>query len=244
MFILKFRNCRVFVTPLIAVIETAIIFYFLHAVPSIDSLGMNFIDCMIISSLILIGMPGSLFMHEYAHSLAARWIKLPVKEIHVSFIGAFTSVDNEPSTPKGTFVISIAGPLMNIFIGIILYAGHLAFRGSDIISTVCFGLSVFNGMIAAYNLLPVMPLDGGFIVRSVCWSASNNFVRANQLSFNIGTGFTLFCFLTGIINILIFSPVMGIIFFIAGLSLGQNAKSAYQRTVASRLFGTLIPKSR
>jgi Zn-dependent protease len=242
MFILKFNNCRVFVTPLVAAMEMVIIFHSLHAIPSIYNLGLNFIEYGVISSLILMGTLGSFFMHEYGHSLAARWMRLPVREINLSLLGAFTSVA-EPPSPKAAFIISTAGPLVNILIGIILYAAHLAFKGSDIISTVCSCLSVFNVTFAAFNLLPVLPLDGGFIVRSAFWSATSDLTWANEMSFNIATGFILICFLAGIISVFMPHPVVSVIFFIVGLSLWQSERSVHRQMLAASFWNMMNPEN-
>ncbi len=242
MFILKIKNCRVFVNPLVAVVEMVIIFCLLHAIPSVADLRLHFVDYLIISFLVFAGSIGSLFMHEYAHVLAALLMRLPIKGITISVFGAYTSVDGQPSTPKEAFVISIAGPLMNIFMGAIFYAGHIAFQQLDIAGTVCFCLAVFNGIFSAYNLLPVMPLDGGFIVRSAFWTASRDWGWSTRISFNIGTGVILICIVTGIVNIFIHNPVMGVFFLIVGIGLWQSERLAYQQMSAARFLSMLNPK--
>ena len=243
MFIMRYGNFRVCINPLVAVIEMIIIIYIASVLPSLDGHGFNVIGYAIISSLIFLGSLGSLFLHEYAHLLAARFMRLPMKGITLSLFGAYTSFDGEPSTAKSSFVISAAGPLMNILIGIILYAAHLVLKESAVVSTIFFCLSVFNGILSAYNLLPVMPLDGGCMVRSVFWSTGSNFIKSNQISFKIGNAFIFICFLTGIASILAFHPVISVVCFVLGLSLGQGAKLAYQQMVTAQLFSMLCPKN-
>ncbi len=236
---MKFGKCEVCVNPLFAIIEMIMIFCLLHAIPSVADLGLHFVDYLIISFLVFVGSLGSLFMHEYAHVLAALSMRLPVKGITISVFGAYTSVDGQPSTPKEAFIVSIAGPLMNILMGVIFYSGHIAFQKLDIAGTVCFCLAVFNGIVSAYNLLPVMPLDGGFIVRSAFWTATRDWGWSTRISFNIGTGFILICIVTGIVNIFIHNPVMGVLFLIAGLCLWQSERLAYQQMLAARFLSML-----
>ncbi len=247
MLIVKCRKCRICVNPLVAIVEMIIIIYLvivIQSIVSIGSIGFSYIDYLIISFLILMGSLGSLFMHEYAHLLAARWMHLPVKELTISLAGASTSFDGEPSTAKSSFMISAAGPLMNILTGIILYAAYLVLKESAVVSTIFFCLSVWNGILSAYNLLPVMPLDGGCMVRSILWSKGNNFIRSNQISFNIGNAFIFICFLAGIVSIFAFHPVMSVVCFVLGVSLWQSAKLAYQQMVTAQLFSMLCPKNR
>jgi Zn-dependent protease len=235
MFILKFRNCRVYLNPLFAIIEMIIIFSLLHIIPSLADLGLHFVDCLIISFLVFAGFLGSLFMHEYAHVLAAIPMRLPTKGITISVLGAYTSVDGQSSTPKEAFV-ALAGPFMNIVLGAVFYAGHIAFRQWDIAVAACFCLAVFNGIFGAYNLLPVMPLDGGFVVRSAFWTASRDWWWSTRISFSIGTGFILIGIVTGIVNIFMHNPVTGVLFLFVGLSLWQHERLAYQQISAARFL--------
>jgi Zn-dependent protease len=241
MYILKFGNCRVCVTPLAAMVEMIAIFYAIQAFAPVKGLALSVVDYLIMSALIFIGSLVSLFMHEYAHMLAAQRMGLPVQGIIISLFGAYTAVDSEMPTIKGAFMIPAAGPLINIVMGIIFYAGHLVFIESNIVGTVCFCLSVFNGIFGAYNLIPVMPLDGGILVRSAFWSASSNFSWANQMSFNIGAKFIAICVLAGIVTICMSLPGISIVFFLVGVSLGQSAKSAYHLTIVSQFSRALFP---
>jgi Zn-dependent protease len=240
--ILKLRNCTVSISPLCAIIAMMIIFYCVQTMTTIDSYRLHSFDHIIISFLILTGSMVCLLMHEYAHVLAARRMRLPVKEITVSLFGAYMSLDCEPLQPKEALVISIAGPVANIFAGIILYAGHLAFLQSDIVSTVFFCLSVFNGILGAYNLMPVMPLDGGLIVRSALWLVSGNWTWSMRKALLIGNGFAVLCIIAGIMLIFMQHSFMSAVLFILGLSLWQSEKLAYQRMLAAKLLNIVNPK--
>ncbi len=238
MFILKFKNCRVCVNPLFAVIEMIIIFCLLHVIPSLANRGLHFVDCLIISSLVFVGFLVSLFMHEYAHVLAARTMRLPTKGITLSVFGAYTSFDSQTFTTKEA-VVALAGPIMNIFLGAIFYAGHIAFRQLNIAGTLCYCLAVLNGIFSVYNLLPVMPLDGGFVVRAAFSTASRDWWWSTRISFNIGTGFILIGIVAGIVNIFMNNPVTGIFFIIVCISLWKHERLAYQQMSAARFLSML-----
>ena len=242
MAILQLGKCRVCISPLFAIVEIVIISCCIQAIAAIHDLGLHSIDHMVISFLILVGSMGCLFMHEYAHVLAAQRMGLTVREIIVSLFGAYTSLDGEPLQPKEALVVSIAGPVSNILAGIILYAGHLAFLKSDIISTVFFCLSIFNGVLSAYNLMPVMPLDGGMIVRSTLWLLSGNWTWSTRRALLIGNGFAVVCIIAGIILIFMHTAIMSAVSFLLGLSLWQNDKLVYQQMLTANILNIVNPK--
>jgi Zn-dependent protease len=238
MFVLKLRNCRVCVNPVCAAVEVVIIFCLLQVLPSVAGRGLHVVDSLIISFLVFAGFLVSLFMHEYAHVLAARAMRLPANGITISVFGAYTSVDGKACTPK-VALVALAGPFMNIVLGAFFYAGHIVFRQMDIAGTACFCLAVLNGIFSVYNLLPVMPLDGGFVVRAACCTASRDWWWSTRLSFNIGTGFLLIGIAAGIINILFNNLVTGIFFLILGISLLNHERLAYRQMSAERFLSML-----
>jgi len=244
MFSLKTRNCEICVNPLVSLIELAAIFCLVKAVPFFNGPGMDNIDSVLVSILILAGSLASLSLHEYAHFWAARCIGMPVRGITISLLGAYTSFEREPSTPREAFVVSIAGPLINILTGFFFYACYAAFQHTSAVAGAAFlSIAVFNGIFSAYNLLPVMPLDGALVVRAAFWRASSNHGWSTRVSFNIGNGVILISIIAGIVNIVTFKLVMSAVFFILGLSLWQTEKVAYQQMMAAKFFNILRTKS-
>jgi Zn-dependent protease len=243
MVVLKYRNFRLCVSPLIAIIELIIIFCAVKFLLQPDSPKFNAVDCVLVSCLILSGSLGSLFLHEYAHMLAARLMSLPMKGMTVSFFGAYSVFGDFPLTARTSFAIAVAGPLMNLFLASILYAVHLSIREPAVLGPVTFCLSVFNGILGVYNLIPVIPLDGGYIVRSVFWGKENDLLRSNRIAFHIGNIFISGCFLAGIAGVIRLDPFMGAICIILGMSLLRNAKQAYQQMISTRIFNTLSLKN-
>ena len=239
---LQFRNCKVCINPFCSIIAVMIIFSCVKVMTPIDGYRLHAFDYLIISFLILVGSMGCLFLHEYAHVLASRRIGLSVKEITVSLFGAYTSLHGSPLQPREALVVSIAGPVANVFIGIIFYAGYLVFLQSDIVGTIFFYLSVFNGVLSAYNLMPVMPLDGGLIVRSTLWLVSGNWTWATRRALLIGNGYAVLCIIAGIMLVTMQHSLIGAVLCVLGLSLLQSEKLAYQRMLAAKILNIVNPK--
>ncbi|HMK48476.1 MAG TPA: site-2 protease family protein [Thermodesulfovibrionales bacterium] len=238
------KNCEFCVSPFFSVLELAAIFLLLQNARFVDRPELNGAQCLAASFLVLGGTLGSLFMHEYAHFSAARWLKLPVRGITISMFGAYTYFESEPATPREAFVVSIAGPTANILAGAFFYIAHFfLMRHSVIAGSALLCVALFNGVFSAYNLLPVMPLDGALILRSVFWGASSNQGWSTRVSFAIGTGIVLISIGAGVVNMFIFKPLLSATLIVLGISLWQTERQAYQQMMSARFFSMVKPGS-
>lgn len=112
-------------------------------------------------------------LHELGHSLTARRYGVRVPRILLLPIGGMAEFDRIPRKPSAEFLITIAGPAVNFVIAAILLpivASHL-WRGSYMaefsLPMVCWQLFCANLIMGFFNLLPVYPMDGGRILRSI-----------------------------------------------------------------------------
>ncbi|HEY0030209.1 MAG TPA: site-2 protease family protein [Bacteroidia bacterium] len=118
------------------------------------------LDWEIISILILTVV---LLIHELGHYLAMRQFKYTDLGIFfVPLVGAFASGSKENASQKQQVIVLLAGPLPGIVIGLVLYYFGLKYDNA-IVLKACNIFIVLN----LFNLLPVMPLDGGRLVKSM-----------------------------------------------------------------------------
>jgi Zn-dependent protease len=115
---------------------------------------------------------GCVVVHELAHCLVGRPRGLVVHEIELLPIGGVSKLENLPRDPRDEFAMAIAGPASSA--GIAVLAGALAVALAvpllpvDLMSGPLLArLFWFNLIIAAFNLLPAFPLDGGRVFRSL-----------------------------------------------------------------------------
>jgi len=113
---------------------------------------------------------GSVLGHELSHSLLAQRRGLPVRRIRLFIFGGVSEIEREASNPRDEFVIAMAGPLSSGLFGAALWLVTLAIPGSLVIA-VRLGrvLAIVNLLLAAFNLLPGFPLDGGRVLRALLW---------------------------------------------------------------------------
>lgn len=130
--------------------------------------------------LIILGFNGGIiisffmvFLHEFAHYVAARRLGFSGFDAEVLPIGAVLKVkDLDEATPKEDFLISISGPMLNLILAIIFY-----FMKSKVLFNTNITLCLFN-------FIPVMPLDGSRMLKDILLKKFN-FKKANLLTLYI-----------------------------------------------------------
>jgi Zn-dependent protease/CBS domain-containing protein len=115
----------------------------------------------------------SILVHELAHALAAQRFRIPVHEINLGFFAAGTHIEGERKTPFEEFAISVVGPLASLAVGGLALFGTSGL-GDGVLDVALFELAVANLIVGITNLLPGLPLDGGWVLRAVVWKLTGN----------------------------------------------------------------------
>jgi Zn-dependent protease len=124
----------------------------------------------------------SVVFHELAHSVVAQGYKIRVLSITLFIFGGLARISREPTKAIQEFNIAVAGPLSSGFLSVFFYSLTFLVPGNQMIATSATFLGQTNLMLAAFNLLPGFPLDGGRIFRAMVWGATKDFVRATQVA--------------------------------------------------------------
>ena len=176
----------------------------------------------IVSSLFL---TLSIFIHEYGHALAARWLKLPLERIHLYLFGGMAELKQRPVSPGQELFIALAGPFASLLFSLLaLVSAKFLFSGITEAYLVLQFVFYMNLLLFAFNLLPIFPLDGGRTLRAVLWSTSSCFYKASLQTFYISIAIILFIMLAALV--LLFSEGMYSALW-AGLLAGYLCYTAY-----------------
>jgi len=106
-------------------------------------------------------------MHEFGHSLATRQVGGRSNEILLWPFGGIAYI-NAPNRPGAHLWSIAAGPLVNVALFPVLWILN-QFDLGPFANTVLWDLFFINLMLLVFNLLPVYPLDGGQILRTLLW---------------------------------------------------------------------------
>ncbi|MFC5803663.1 site-2 protease family protein [Streptomyces formicae] len=123
----------------------------------------------LVSLFFAVAFYASVLVHELAHTVVALRYKLPVRRIQLQFFGGVSEIEKESETPGREFVLAFVGPLLSLVLAGIFYLGLYAVEPGTVPGVLVAGLMVSNLIVAVFNLLPGLPLDGGRMLRAVVW---------------------------------------------------------------------------
>ncbi|GGZ02869.1 peptidase M50 [Streptomyces nitrosporeus] len=130
----------------------------------------------------------SVLVHELAHTIAALRYKLPVRRIQLQFFGGVSEIEKESETPGREFVLAFVGPLLSLVLGGLFYVPLQFVEAGTVPGVLLAGLMVSNLIVAAFNLLPGLPLDGGRMLRAVVWKITGKPMSGTVAAAWVGRG--------------------------------------------------------
>jgi Zn-dependent protease len=116
----------------------------------------------------------SVLLHELGHALTARRFGIGVRGITLELLGGYTELDRDAPSPKVELVVSLAGPAVSLVLGVFAALAAAVLPASTLLEEFAFQLALSNLVVAAFNVLPGLPLDGGRALRAGIWAASHD----------------------------------------------------------------------
>ena len=142
------------------------------AQPWASLVGLGFVTCLL----------GSVLLHELGHALTARRFGIGVRRITLELLSGWTEMDRDAPTPRVDALVALAGPLVSLLLGGIATAAALALPERTVPGQIAFQLAVSNVLVAVFNVLPGLPLDGGRALRAGVWSLLKDRNRATVVA--------------------------------------------------------------
>ncbi|MFD4125537.1 site-2 protease family protein [Streptomyces globisporus] len=130
----------------------------------------------------------SVLVHELAHTVAALRYKLPVRRIQLQFFGGVSEIEKETETPGREFVLAFVGPLLSLVLAGVFYGAMQLVEPGTVPGVLLAGLMISNLIVAAFNLLPGLPLDGGRMLRAVVWKITGKPMSGTIAAAWVGRG--------------------------------------------------------
>jgi Zn-dependent protease len=126
----------------------------------------------------------SVFLHELAHLAVARWFGMRVPSVELHLLGGETHIEGDSRHPWQELATSVVGPIASLVIGIAALWGAQASDGAT--QSVLWSVGFINVLIAIFNMLPGLPLDGGRVLRALIWALTGSEAKGVRIAGWIG----------------------------------------------------------
>ena len=177
-----------------------------------------------------LGLFFGVLLHEFGHSLVALRYDLEIESITLWLLGGVASFKEMPEEWKQELNIAIAGPIVSVLVGVVCYVGFvLTPSGYDMALFVLGYLAVLNVVLAAFNMLPGFPMDGGRVLRALL-ARNRPHAQATQQAAEVGKIFAFLLGLLGLLSLSIILILLAFFIYIAASGEAQQStlKAAFQ----------------
>lgn len=124
----------------------------------------------VLAAAFVVALYISVLIHELAHVAVARHYRMRVHSVTLHLLGGETLIEGESRRPWQELAISIAGPLSSLAIGLVCFAVEPRLSGTP--ADVVYAVAQVNILVAIFNMLPGLPLDGGRVFRAIIWQVT------------------------------------------------------------------------
>jgi len=187
----------------------------------------------------------SLVLHELSHAVMAQRRGIEVESITLFLLGGIARTRSEASTPGDEFRIAAVGPLMSLLIATVLLALSILGRSTGwhlAIVVVLQYIALLNFVLAAFNLLPGFPLDGGRVLRAAVWHFTGDQTRATRVAAASGRGMAWVLFALGAFEIFAGALLGGVWLIFIGWFIRNAADAGYQQHMLRATLGSVLAR--
>ncbi len=191
--------------------------------------GVLGIDAWFAAALVSLVFFASILLHELGHSLTAQRLGIRVRSITLFLFGGVAELSSEAKRPREEIVVAVAGPLVSVLLGL-FFLGLATGVGAEggLVRRGLGWLGRINLLLAAFNVVPGFPLDGGRVLRGILWSISGDFTRATRVAGACGAIFAWTLMGVGALSAVLGGQLVGGIWFVL---IGWFLLSASRATV-------------
>jgi len=148
----------------------------------------------------------SVLLHELGHAVVARRLRVPIAGIELSFFGGAAKMAGLPRSANHEIAIAAAGPAVSLVLAGAGF-GLGAVTGAWLLTLIGW----INLVIAGFNLIPALPMDGGRILRALL-TRKLDYVRATDAAVSVSRAaaiaFAVLAVMWGSLQLLVLAPLL------------------------------------
>ncbi len=145
-----------------------------------------------------VGLAVCVMAHELGHVSVTLLLGRSVRRVVIFLLGGVSEIEDDLPRPRDEFAVAVAGPLVSLglFGGLVLAAR--AAPDGTVLAVMLALLAWSNLIVAVFNLLPGLPLDGGRALRAVVWRISRSRLTGTRVAAWVGRGVAVLVVVPGI----------------------------------------------
>lgn len=191
------------------------------------------------AAIVVIGLAASIILHEFAHTLVGRAMGIPVNRITLFLFGGVAELTEEPKRPGAELAMALAGPAFSVVFSLALAAaaGAAGQIGAPTEVVMALGyLATLNLVLAAFNMAPAFPLDGGRMLRALLWMSTRDRMKATRIAVRTSEVLALMLMALGLVAVFTVEPAGGLWWIMIGLFVHGAARGALREAEARQMF--------
>lgn len=134
----------------------------------------------VLGGLMTVGFFASILAHELGHAWVARRTGLGIQRITLFVFGGVARASGEPASPGAELAVALAGPATSLAVALGCEGLRIVAGGLATVEVAARWLGRANLLLALFNLLPGVPLDGGRVLRALVWRWTGSRARATR----------------------------------------------------------------
>ncbi len=155
--------------------------------------------------------------HELGHVAVSLALGRPVRRVVIFLLGGVSEIERDIDRPRDEFLVALAGPLVSLAVAGLAALGHAFTSQGTVLSVLLVLLLWSNLIVAVFNLLPGLPLDGGRVLRAAVWQVSRSQLTGTRAAAWIGRGVAI---LVAVPSLLLRSSSWSLATALFGVALG------------------------
>ncbi|HEY7046348.1 MAG TPA: site-2 protease family protein [Jatrophihabitantaceae bacterium] len=171
---LYFAPSWVLIATLITITYNSIIYDLVDGISRPVSYLFAFVFALLLAVCVL--------AHELGHTAVSLVLGQPVNRVVIFLLGGVSEIEGEIRRPRDEVLIALAGPLVSLALAGAAWAGFAAAPDATVLSVLLALLMWSNLVVAVFNLLPGLPLDGGRALRAGVWGATHSRLTGTRVA--------------------------------------------------------------
>lgn len=179
----------------------------------------------------------SIVAHELAHAWVAQRHGMAIRRITLFIFGGVAHIGGAPPSPSVEVRVALAGPATSLVIGAASGALAALAAGTAVVAGPASWLAYVNVLVAAFNLIPGFPLDGGRVLRALVWQSTGDFAAATRAAARTGQLVAAAVMALGMLVVLGGSVLSGVWLAVIGWFLRAAATAEEAHVAVGQVLG-------